>query len=179
MPGADRPYYGEILGGSVKTDSKGKTCPFCLENGMVEVITDTRDAYLIQVVKGGSIAPGRYLIIPKEHIEWLEDRPSDWTEQENKLTRDAHNHAMADPHLAVRLERPFLLGALNMSWNQGEYAGQLVLHIHEWIIFRHDNLKIGLDGLIEQRGRDERRIAALEAELAGVRRSAGLQLNGL
>ncbi len=131
------------------TDSEGELCPFCPGNGKVRVVVESGDAYLIQVVKGDEMAIGRYFIIPKQHMESLLDRPKAWTEWENELLNAALVIAASDEELVRLMAGRPLSEAINLNWNQGIWAGQRVRHIHLWVVFRYDNLKLGIDGLIK------------------------------
>lgn len=136
----------------MKTDSEGKVCPFCPENGLVKIIDETEVAYLVQVVKnvdGQWIEQlGRYFIIPKQHMESVLERPDDWTVHENTLLWRALDIASRDGLLMQSMGERELIEALNLNWNNGKWAGQLVLHPHLWVIFRYDTLEIGMDGMI-------------------------------
>lgn len=132
------------------TDSAGKLCPFCPQNGQVSIIAENRGAYLIQAVKNGAPAIGRYLIIPKQHLERLLDRPNRWTRYENELLIEAFAAAYADTVLMELMDERDLNQALNTAWNQGKWAGQTISHIHNWVVFRYDDLGIGTDALIER-----------------------------
>ena len=117
-------------------------CTFCLKSQKVKPLKETPLGYLIQTI--GSPA-GRYLIIPKEHLLYLRDRPPGWTRHENILVEAAMQHAKQDD----RINHLDLEECLNLSWNQGEFAGQTIEHLHCWVIFRSDELKRGMDGLIK------------------------------
>jgi len=137
--------------GSVKTDSKGNNCPFCIENGMVKIIKRTDIAYLVQAIIDGVPAAGRYLIVPIDHMVSLFDRPNDWTRSENDLLGYAIAAAYDDVGLPAHMKGRDLNQALNTSWNQGiPDAGQRVEHMHMWVIFRYDDLAIGMDALIRR-----------------------------
>jgi hypothetical protein len=152
LPDAETLRHEHEGGESVKTDSEGNTCPFCPENGFVIVIDETELAYLVQVVKsidGERITQvGRYFIIPKQHMESILERPDDWTKHEKILLWRAIITAGDDQLLMQLMEGRELTDALNTSWNNGKWAGQLVLHSHLWVIFRYDSLQIGLDSMI-------------------------------
>lgn len=138
----------------MKTDSSDNVCPFCLENGFVTIIGETEVAYLVQVVKNVDGKPvlqvGRYFIIPKQHMESVLERPDDWTVHEKSLLWRALDVAGRDDRLMELMDGRELLDALNLNWNNGEWAGQLVLHPHLWVIFRYDDLKVGMDGMITE-----------------------------
>lgn len=154
----------------MKLDSQLKFCPFCTENGVVEIIEEHGDAYLIQVVQNEDGAmvkqTGRYFIIPKRHNELLIERPDTWTRDENFLLAKAFTHAAQDGKLMELMRGRRLMDSLNTSWNRGTWAGQRVLHIHNWVIFRYDDLQLGLDGCISEVERLRARVAELEFSLS-------------
>ena len=133
-------------------DSEGNFDPFCLESNVVDVLEEIGDGYLTQVVKdvdGTKIKqPGRYFIIPKTHMEWLLLRPPTWTRDENSLLDVAFAHAARDAELTELMRGRSLDESLNLSWNQGKWAGQKVKHIHNWVCFRYDDVAEGLDGCV-------------------------------
>ncbi len=133
---------------------------------MVSVVVESGDAYLIQVVKKGEAALGRYFIIPKTHHVALLQRPREWTEWENELLRAAFMIAESDEVLMKTMAGRPLSEALNLNWNQGWSAGQRVKHIHLWVCFRYDDLEIGLDGLIELALGQRRELLAADKLLA-------------
>jgi diadenosine tetraphosphate (Ap4A) HIT family hydrolase len=117
-------------------------CVFCLKNEKVKPLKETALGYLIQPI---GTPQGRYLIIPKEHHVDVRDRHPGWTRHENTLLQEAIEHAKQDE----RINHLDLEGCFNLNWNQGEFAGQTIDHIHCWVIFRYDDLKLGTDGLIK------------------------------
>lgn len=118
-----------------------KDCPFCVENGKVVILCENDTAYLIDALDGqGSIMHDRFLIIPKEHVESVLDLPSDWHRVMQQLLRDHFGQIMAE-------------GSFNLSFNQGQEAGQRVGHVHCWLIFRSKHSEgtatgLGLSSLI-------------------------------
>lgn len=117
------------------------SCPFCLENGHVSILFETRKGYLVQAKRGQEVLHGRYLIIPKQHTTKLLCLPADWQLHLNELLE-------AVPE--VRADKPY-----NLSVNMGYAAGQRVAHIHFWVIIRdrremgHKSENLGLHSLIE------------------------------
>lgn len=178
------------------TDSGEKSCPFCVENGFVKIIDELEFAYLVQVTKNvdGEMVEqvGRYFIIPKQHIESILERPNDWTRDENLLLWSAITQAENDQTLMRLMGGRELTESLNTSWNNGWWAGQRVRHSHMWVIFRYDELAVGLDATIgrvkdlektevklrEQITGLQFQAMELEGEVTGLRRQSGLQLNG-
>jgi len=97
-------------------------CPFCPENGKVEVVAEVEAAYLCEV-KNGPL-PECYFIIPKQHMESIELLPDDWQRQMNRLLR--------------QIPWWFAGADFNISINVGRKAGQRVKHLHFWVIPRED-----------------------------------------
>lgn len=97
-------------------------CPFCPENGMVDIIDETKDGYLVEA--RDQPVPGCFLIIPKEHITHVTKLPALW---QVDLTDLLEMIPWYTP------ETDF-----NISLNQGKKAGQTVGHIHFWVFPRDD-----------------------------------------
>ncbi len=97
-------------------------CPFCIGNGKVTIIADTRDAYLTPVRVNGVIQPGRFFVIPKAHIKEAQDLPANWW---GTITT-----------LLLRVPELTVGKSWNLTLNQGEDAGQKQEHMHFWIVLR-------------------------------------------
>ncbi len=119
-------------------------CPFCVQNGKVKILKENQIAYLIAALGSDQQPlPGRYLIIPKAHVESIFDLPDGWQESVNCLLRDFFAEA-------EKIETDF-----NLSYNEGVRAGQRVKHIHCWFIIRSgeegkSSHSLGLSALIER-----------------------------
>jgi diadenosine tetraphosphate (Ap4A) HIT family hydrolase len=98
-------------------------CPFCVENGAVNILAENDKAYLTRVVTNSTVVPGCYLIIPKEHVESVLGLPDDW-------------HRYYKDLLGVISEE--VSGHHNGSYNDGASAGQRVAHVHFWVINRNE-----------------------------------------
>ncbi|MCE9628445.1 MAG: HIT domain-containing protein [Candidatus Vogelbacteria bacterium] len=120
-----------------------KDCPFCVENGKVVTLCQNDMAYLVAACDGGgNVIDDRFLIIPKEHVESIIDLPSDWHGATQQLLSDHFGQTIAG--------RSF-----NLSFNQGQEAGQRVGHVHCWLIFRDKHSEgaaseLGLSSLIDK-----------------------------
>jgi diadenosine tetraphosphate (Ap4A) HIT family hydrolase len=118
-----------------------QNCPFCIENGKVAIIEQTAIAYLVAVIDNeGRILTGRYLIIPKRHVESVFDLPDNWQVSVRRLLKQVPE---------VKSGVPF-----NLSYNQGRAAGQRIAHVHAWVVQRSGeegqaSYELGLSGLIE------------------------------
>jgi diadenosine tetraphosphate (Ap4A) HIT family hydrolase len=98
------------------------TCPFCPKNGKVRIMAENAEAYLIAVLEKGEVLAGCYFIIPKRHVRFIPDLPDNWHVYFTDLLlqipgmhRDVH---------------------YNISLNCGKRAGQMVQHLHWWIVQR-------------------------------------------
>jgi histidine triad (HIT) family protein len=101
-------------------------CPFCFENGKIEVIAEAPDGYLVAALdSAGSPMPGCYLLIPKIHTESVIDLPICWQGSVYILLR-------AIPEVAEGRTD------WNLNYNSGKWAGQRVPHTHGWVVFRSE-----------------------------------------
>jgi diadenosine tetraphosphate (Ap4A) HIT family hydrolase len=118
-------------------------CPFCPENGKVKILFQNETAYLIAVLDSeGKVMTGCYFIIPKMHITSVRNLPAGWQESVNQLLGKIPD--------IVDGRQPF-----NLSYNEGEAAGQRVAHVHMWVILRDDDESLpsyglGLNALINK-----------------------------
>lgn len=115
---------------------QSKPCPFCTENGQVDIIAETAQLYLVKAHG----TEDDYLVIPKKHLTHYLDLPDNWWREFKLLLLDE-----AIPWFGRDV-------ANNLSINQGRKAGQRVPHIHWWIIFREDGPEdgLGLSALVAQ-----------------------------
>jgi len=97
-----------------------KDCPFCPANGKVDIIADTKDAYLVEA-KNAPLA-GCYLIVPKKHVTEMRHMPSRWQIAVQILLTKVPWYASGTP--------------FNLSLNYGRPAGQTLEHLHCWVIPR-------------------------------------------
>jgi diadenosine tetraphosphate (Ap4A) HIT family hydrolase len=105
-------------------NSEHPNCPFCPENGKVNILAQNEAAYLVAALhpKTGEVMPGRYLIIPHQHITSMFDLPSDWQRWKNDLV-------MRVPEAKHGVQ-------FNTSDNHGRQAGQRLDHYHDWVVMR-------------------------------------------
>ena len=157
----------------MKTDSNGRKCPLCVENGLMKTILVQNDeAYLCRRVEGTDVKENEYMLVPKIHTEskfppaWLFDLCS-WLEV----------IGVASDTLYVNLT---------------DEGGRLLPHDHIHLIVRTDGRKLGMNGLIKlcdqlEAGEAtlqariselELEVNALQNQLSAARRRAGLQLTG-
>ncbi len=95
-------------------------CPFCPENGKVDIISEYEDVYLVEAK--GSPVHGCFLIIPREHVVSIMQLPERWQPAVGHLLQDV-------PWFSSD-------AAFNLSFNCGFAAGQRVEHLHAWVIPR-------------------------------------------
>lgn len=95
-------------------------CPLCPLNGLVDIIAECDDAYLVEAL--GSPIPDCFLIIPRDHIEEITDLPATWQGAVSSMLQDV----------------PWFTrdAALNLSFNVKFNAGQRLRHLHLWAIPR-------------------------------------------
>lgn len=141
-------------------------CPFCLENGKVEILAETEDGYLTYVLDGrGERMELRFFIIPKEPIEDFYELPDAWMETMKYLFRELYKLLEWADVSTDDLEH------WNLNLNNGKRAGQRVKHLHFWIIFRVEPTssaasEVGLAGLIEKVNQQQDTLAHMRESLA-------------
>jgi diadenosine tetraphosphate (Ap4A) HIT family hydrolase len=118
-----------------------KICPFCRENGKVDVVYDGTGCYAVKALDNNyEPIRNRYLIIPELHIESLSNLPKDWHESMMSLV----NKIIGDSGKSY-----------NLSCNVGKDAGQRVVHVHYWLIVREleentEAHQLGFNALLEK-----------------------------
>lgn len=99
-------------------------CPFCdpaperlaLDGPVVRVLWDLYP-----------VADGHLLIVPRRHVaRWSDATP----EEQAALT------AHVEPARALARARDAAIEGFNIGWNDGEVAGQTVMHLHVHVIPR-------------------------------------------
>ena len=115
---------------------KKDNCIFCkLANGDIPTNSIYEDDRFNVILDAGPATKGHALILPKEHADNLFDLPPET--------------AAAAIHLAQKLGAGMVekldADGLNLVQNNGEAAGQTVMHFHLHLIprFRSDGQKIG------------------------------------
>ena len=101
-----------------------KPCPFC--NISPDRIISESD-YTITIRDGFPVADGHTLIIPKRHVESFFDLKA----IEKAAILQALNEAKGT------LDREFSPDGVNIGINDGEAAGQTVMHLHVHLIPRY------------------------------------------
>ena len=115
---------------------KKSDCIFCrIANGEIpskEIYEDDKFRVILDL---GPAARGHALILPKEHAENLYELPDETAAEVMVLARK----------IATRLKDKLHCDGLNLIQNNGETAGQTVMHFHLHVIPRYkgDGQKIG------------------------------------
>lgn len=139
----------------MKTDSEGKTCPLCIENGMMSTIVwEDDEAYLCKRVDFSTgtaqVMENEYMFVPK-------------------------NHTTSEPSwLSTKIEQ--VLQQLNIKpdtdyVNRSAEYGRLLEHFHRHYIVRDDPFRLGLNGMIALAAEQQQEIAVLKTENTRLRRA--------
>ncbi len=109
---------------------KKDDCIFCkLANGDIPTNTVYEDDMFRAILDMGPAAKGHALLLPKDHADNLFELPDDVAREALKTAREVGKKIVSK------------LGAdgLNIVQNNGEVAGQTVMHFHIHIIPRYKN----------------------------------------
>lgn len=131
MPRAyEHRYAGLTLLLFTSMDNNTNNCPFCRSNNLLkgDVLQATQQGYVIE----NSFSPGNFLIIPEAHITDVQQLPSTWWADVQKML------------VAI----PGLSADYNISLNVGALAGQTQPHLHFWVIPRTQNTVAPGKGLL-------------------------------
>ncbi|MBP3280512.1 MAG: HIT family protein [Butyrivibrio sp.] len=106
------------------------SCIFCkIANGEIPSNTIYEDDKFRVILDNGPATKGHALVIPKEHYANLFEMPQD-------LLADA---AVVAKKVATNIKEKLSCDGLNLVQNNGETAGQTVMHFHLHIIPRYEN----------------------------------------
>jgi diadenosine tetraphosphate (Ap4A) HIT family hydrolase len=111
-------------------------CVFCPGNGKVEIVRDLGSMYVVRAKDPATMEDlgDRWLIIPAEHAESLDDLSIDW-----------------GVILTELVYATGLTSGFNLSLNVGPEAGQTMSHLHWWLIDRStDELGKGMSWMIDE-----------------------------
>lgn len=114
---------------------KDSECIFCkIANGEIPAKTIYEDQDFRVILDVGPATRGHALIIPKEHAANLYELPDETAGKTMVLAKK----------MASRLKEKLKCDGLNLVQNNGEPAGQTVMHFHLHLIPRYadDNQKI-------------------------------------
>ena len=106
------------------------SCIFCkIANGEIPSNTIYEDDKFRVILDNGPATKGHALVLPKEHYANLFEMPQD-------LLADA---AVVAKKVAINIKEKLSCDGLNLVQNNGETAGQTVMHFHLHIIPRYEN----------------------------------------
>jgi histidine triad (HIT) family protein len=106
------------------------SCIFCkIANGEIPSNTIYEDDKFRVILDNGPATKGHALVLPKEHYANLFEMPED-------LLADA---AVVAKKVATNIKDKLSCDGLNLVQNNGETAGQTVMHFHLHIIPRYEN----------------------------------------
>ena len=106
------------------------SCIFCkIANGEIPSNTIYEDDKFRVILDNGPATKGHALVLPKEHYANLFEMPQD-------LLADA---AVVAKKVASNIKEKLSCDGLNLVQNNGETAGQTVMHFHLHIIPRYEN----------------------------------------
>ena len=106
------------------------SCIFCkIANGEIPSNTIYEDDKFRVILDNGPATKGHALVLPKEHYANVFEMPQD-------LLADA---AVVAKKVATNIKEKLSCDGLNLVQNNGETAGQTVMHFHLHIIPRYEN----------------------------------------
>ncbi len=109
---------------------KDDTCIFCkIANGEIPSKTLYEDERFRVILDLGPATRGHALILPKDHYANLYELPDDVAAEAMKLAKK----------MAVRMKEKLGADGFNLVQNNGETAGQTVMHFHLHLIPRYKN----------------------------------------
>jgi histidine triad (HIT) family protein len=109
---------------------KNDNCIFCkIANGEIPSRTLYEDERYRVILDMGPATRGHALVLPKEHFENLYEIPDEW----------AAGALAAAKKVAVLMKDKLGTDGLNLVQNNGEAAGQTVMHFHMHIIPRYED----------------------------------------
>ncbi len=107
---------------------KNDNCIFCkLAAGDIPTNTIYEDELFRVILDNGPATKGHALILPKDHAENLYELPDELAMQVMVLAKK----------MAVRMKEKLFCDGLNIVQNNGEMAGQTVMHYHLHLIPRY------------------------------------------
>lgn len=105
-------------------------CIFCkIANGEIPAKTIYEDEKFRVILDLGPATKGHALILPKEHAANLFELPEETAADAMKLAKK----------LGAQMKEKLQADGLNIVQNNGEVAGQTVMHYHLHIIPRYEN----------------------------------------
>lgn len=106
-------------------------CIFCkLANGEIPSHTVYEDDHFRVILDLGPASPGHMLILPKEHYADVYELPEELAAEAMKLAK----------RLAEAVKGSLNPDGLNIIQNNGEAAGQTVMHYHLHVVPRYEGV---------------------------------------
>ena len=107
---------------------KDDNCIFCkIANGEIPSRTICEDEKFRVILDNGPATRGHALVLPKEHFANLFELPEEWAADAAKMAQKA----------AALIKDKMGADGMNIVQNNGETAGQTVLHYHIHVIPRY------------------------------------------
>ncbi len=104
-------------------------CIFCkIANGEIPTKTIYEDEYFRVILDLGPATKGHSLILPKEHAANLYELPAEYAERIIPVAQK----------VAGKMKENLHIDGLNLVQNNGEVAGQTVMHFHLHVIPRYE-----------------------------------------
>lgn len=105
-------------------------CIFCkIANGEIPSKTLYEDERFRVILDLGAATKGHSLVIPKEHAENLYELPEEFAAEVLPVAKK----------VAAKMKANLQCDGLNLVQNNGEVAGQTVMHFHLHMIPRYEN----------------------------------------
>lgn len=105
-------------------------CIFCkLANGIFSTNSIYEDDMFNVILDAGPATKGHALILPKEHYDNLFELPDDTAGAAMRLAKK----------LSIQMKEALKADGFNIVQNNGECAGQTVMHYHLHLIPRYEN----------------------------------------
>ncbi|MED9904424.1 MAG: HIT family protein [Lachnospiraceae bacterium] len=109
---------------------KKEDCIFCkIANGEIPAKTLYEDENFRVILDLGPATRGHALILPKEHYKNIYELPEETAAGVMKLAKK----------MAIRMTEKLRTDGFNLMQNNGEAAGQTVMHFHLHLIPRYEN----------------------------------------
>lgn len=109
---------------------KKEDCIFCkIANGEIPAKTLYEDENFRVILDLGPATRGHALILPKEHYKNIYELPEETAAGVMKLAKK----------MAIRMTEKLRTDGFNLVQNNGEAAGQTVMHFHLHLIPRYEN----------------------------------------
>lgn len=135
---------------------KENQCIFCkIANGEIPSKTLYEDEKFRVILDLGPVSQGHALVIPKEHFANLYELPEEWCEDAMKVAKK----------MAGKMTEKLGCRGLNLLQNNGEAAGQTVMHFHMHLIPRYENDGVNLGG--KQGSPSQEELEAVRARICG------------